>query len=704
MSCLNNYNLDVILNQLNCWCLQWRGKIATVFPSGMTQIEQIQELFTAVKNCCEAQIEVMERFCELYNFVNDYFKNLDIQEEINNKIDEMIKDGSFNTILVPIVSQYATPHFVDSTSEMTNINYLYILNETGNVWYYNGETFIDSGVQYIGGISNLLRNYGILPNNTDLNTISVNGSYIINSTYEYINSPVTSGNLLNFFYNYNLSVQVIYNFTTGYMFYRKKVAGKWDTWKTPLLGLNTNDLSDANLAMQTSLYIVDSATLNLPAKVSGFLFTYGSETSAKVQLFIEYTRGICHQRTYDVTEKTWNEWNTFSYANNAMSYVGALTSDIVDELKNNTIYIYNPSTFPIESLPFQNNAYIITTGSPNSKYQLMISTSTGRTFFRNFSVDTWSSWRSYCFNYISAGNITDCNLALSNGYYILNPGEIDNLPVESTGYLFTYGLDTASRIQFYTVYSTGDIYYRRTLTPFNENKYTEWRKLNESSSGIKTNGTMISFGNSILTGSVWKDEQFDHLSSYLNSPYGNIATAMNVSEDNVKHTMLSSTGLIYDAGQGSFLVNIKNTDLKPYDVLLTHLWTRDMDSNLGDVNSTDNDGTIAGGVVSLINYMKENNPMAQLILVGVPPVSTTISGDEVFTGNYPNGKSLNDCNTVMAALAEKYHFVYIPWNDLNISYYFRSFTDGQNVHANNEDTYRIMGAYLGGRACSKISF
>lgn len=702
MSCLNNYNLDVILNQLNCWCLQWRGKIATVFPSGMTQIEQIQELFTAVKNCCEAQVEVMEKFCELYNFVNDYFKNLDIQEEVNNKIEDMIEDGSFAGLMIPIVSQYATPHFVDSEAEMTNKNYLYILNETGNVWYWNGTIFVDSGVQYIGGISNLLRNYGILADNSDLNNISVNGSYIINSTYKYVNSPVTSGNLINFFYNYALSVQIVYNFNTGFMFYRKKVAGDWDDWKTPLMGMNTNDINDANEANPVSINILDASSLNIPSKASGFLISYGLNNSSKVQIFIEYTRGVWHQRTYNITTKEWNDWNTLSYVNNAVTYVGTITEDIVDQLKQNTIYIYNPKTFKIDSMPIQNSGYVTTIGSPNAKHQLFTTTS-GRTYFRNFSTDTWNSWRVYNFSYISL-NITDCNLALSNGFYILNPGTVDNLPVESTGYLFTYGLDTASRIQLYVVYSTGDIYFRRTLTPFNENKYTEWKKMTQSNDGIKTNGTMISFGNSILTGSVWTDEQFNHLSSYLNSPYGNIATAMNISEDNVKHTMLSSTGLIYDAGQGSFLTNIKNTSLKPYDVLLTHLWTRDMDTALGDVNATDTDGTLAGGVVSLINYMKTSNPETQLILVGVPPVSTTISGDNVFTGNYPNGKSLNDCNEVMEALASKYHFVYIPWNDLNISYYFRTFTDGNNVHANNEDTYRIMGAYLGGRASAKISF
>ena len=99
MSCLNNYNLDVILKQLNCWCENWRGQIQTIFPSGMTQIEQIHTLFTAVKKCCEAQVEVMEKFCELYKFVNDFFNNLDLQEEVNKKLEEMYQDGSLAELI-----------------------------------------------------------------------------------------------------------------------------------------------------------------------------------------------------------------------------------------------------------------------------------------------------------------------------------------------------------------------------------------------------------------------------------------------------------------------------------------------------------------------------------------------------------------------------------------------------------------------------
>ena len=46
-------------------------------------------------------------------------------------------------------------------------------------------------------------------------------------------------------------------------------------------------------------------------------------------------------------------------------------------------------------------------------------------------------------------------------------------------------------------------------------------------------------------------------------------------------------------------IDIKNTDLSEYDVLLTHLWTRDLDSTfpLGSISSTADDGSLAGAVV-----------------------------------------------------------------------------------------------------------
>mgnify|MGYP002511039695 CR=1 FL=1 len=46
--------------------------------------------------------EIVAAFNNLYDYVHDYFENLDVQEEINNKLDEMAEDG----ILADIISQY----------------------------------------------------------------------------------------------------------------------------------------------------------------------------------------------------------------------------------------------------------------------------------------------------------------------------------------------------------------------------------------------------------------------------------------------------------------------------------------------------------------------------------------------------------------------------------------------------------------------
>ena len=159
MSCLNNYNLDVILNQLNCWCLQWRGKIATVFPSGMTQIEQIQELFTAVKNCCEAQVEVMEKFCELYKFVHDFFDNLDLQEEVNNWLEQALEDGRLGNILQKIVyspinvkQAGAVPDTEEDLTEKLN---------TILIAHPDGEFYFPDGTYILNGTINIDSNVNI---------------------------------------------------------------------------------------------------------------------------------------------------------------------------------------------------------------------------------------------------------------------------------------------------------------------------------------------------------------------------------------------------------------------------------------------------------------------------------------------------------------------------------------------------------------
>lgn len=56
------------------------------------------------KQTKETVEDYINRFNELYNYVHDYFDNLDVQEEINNKLDDMSESGE----LADIIAQYLT--------------------------------------------------------------------------------------------------------------------------------------------------------------------------------------------------------------------------------------------------------------------------------------------------------------------------------------------------------------------------------------------------------------------------------------------------------------------------------------------------------------------------------------------------------------------------------------------------------------------
>ena len=51
-------------------------------------------IYPALNNNADALTELQNAFTLLQNYVNDYFDNLDIQEEVNNKLDELIDAGA----------------------------------------------------------------------------------------------------------------------------------------------------------------------------------------------------------------------------------------------------------------------------------------------------------------------------------------------------------------------------------------------------------------------------------------------------------------------------------------------------------------------------------------------------------------------------------------------------------------------------------
>lgn len=65
----------------------------------------------------DAQDELVKSYKALYDFVNQYFTNLDLQTEVNKKIEEMKGSGELLNLLKPTVINEASTWL---TSNITN--------------------------------------------------------------------------------------------------------------------------------------------------------------------------------------------------------------------------------------------------------------------------------------------------------------------------------------------------------------------------------------------------------------------------------------------------------------------------------------------------------------------------------------------------------------------------------------------------------
>lgn len=106
MENLNLIKPEKVQNIINKFCYTI-GMIPTSYKVSLTYEEQIiaighyleETVIPALNNNAEAVAELQNLFIELKNYVNNYFDNLDVQEEINNKLDNMAQSGELANII-----------------------------------------------------------------------------------------------------------------------------------------------------------------------------------------------------------------------------------------------------------------------------------------------------------------------------------------------------------------------------------------------------------------------------------------------------------------------------------------------------------------------------------------------------------------------------------------------------------------------------
>ena len=182
------------------------GTLPSSFYASMSYYESMVWLYEYLKNQIiptvnnngEAVEELQEAYTTLKNYIDTYFDNLDLQEEVNKKLDEMAEDGTITNLIKayvdPIQEEFeeevqenidylnrkinaalgSTPLVATSTDEMTDTTKIYV-NTTDGYWYY-----YDNGSWLQGGVYQAsVNNYQTNLNTTNISTLgnNLNGSF-----------------------------------------------------------------------------------------------------------------------------------------------------------------------------------------------------------------------------------------------------------------------------------------------------------------------------------------------------------------------------------------------------------------------------------------------------------------------------------------------------------------------------------------------
>ena len=180
-----------------------------------------------------------EAYKKLQGYVNDYFSTLDVQEEINNKLDEMASNGTLGEILKTVIT-VNQPVLVNNKEEMVNTSYLYILASDGYVYYYDGEKFTPSTLKYNVPVNAYMANSFTVP--IKINDIKSIGSYTVDRDSL---SELISENVSDYYWTCYCITPVVYNNTdvlqyligipmasanTPVFYYRYSLLGKFKTF------------------------------------------------------------------------------------------------------------------------------------------------------------------------------------------------------------------------------------------------------------------------------------------------------------------------------------------------------------------------------------------------------------------------------------------------------------------------------------------
>lgn len=134
-------NSDYKLRPFRFWC---QKVLPLVYDDSLSYYELLCKVVDYINNIIVDLNATEQGLAELNDYTKNYFANLDVQDEIDNKLDEMVQDGTLTAIIAEYVNNLILPSTGDTTDRTAEI--VSLLNS-------NGICRLGSGDFYITGVN-----------------------------------------------------------------------------------------------------------------------------------------------------------------------------------------------------------------------------------------------------------------------------------------------------------------------------------------------------------------------------------------------------------------------------------------------------------------------------------------------------------------------------------------------------------------------
>lgn len=152
----------MVIEKLKFWC---QSVLPLVYDNSLSYYEvlckvverlneeqkQINEIVNEEERLGNEVVNVKNKIKELEEYVENYFDNLDVSEEVESVLNKMYQNGDFNAIFAEVVGVYSTPVFVDRMNDMKDTKRIYVLSGNRHIYQAVNGLFFDTGVEYGNG-------------------------------------------------------------------------------------------------------------------------------------------------------------------------------------------------------------------------------------------------------------------------------------------------------------------------------------------------------------------------------------------------------------------------------------------------------------------------------------------------------------------------------------------------------------------------